>query len=48
MMIKEYFALLSAFLPDWIIVLFCVVLAVFVIFLIIRFVGFILDAIPFL
>lgn len=48
MKIKDYFAYLAAFLPPWVIVMFLVIIAIFVAFLIIRFIGFILDAIPFL
>lgn len=43
----DFLALIGAFLPTWVIVLIMAVAAFFVILLIIKFVGFVLDAIPF-
>lgn len=43
----DFLTLLGAFLPTWVIVLFIAVAAVFVILLVVRLIGFILDAIPF-
>lgn len=43
----DFLSFLGAFLPTWVIVLIMAVAAFFVILLIIKFIGFILDAIPF-
>lgn len=43
----DFLALIGAFLPTWVIVLIMAVAAFFIILLIIKFVGFVLDAIPF-
>lgn len=43
----DFLALIGAFLPTWVIVLIMAVAAFFVILLIVKFVGFVLDAIPF-
>lgn len=47
-MIFNAFSLLGAFLPTWVIILFLAVCAFFVILFIVKLIGFILDAIPFL
>lgn len=43
----DFLTLLGAFLPTWVIVLIIAVAAFFVVLLIVRFIGFVLDAIPF-
>lgn len=43
----DFLALIGAFLPIWVIVLIMAVAAFFIILLIIKFIGFVLDAIPF-
>ena len=43
----DFLALIGAFLPTWVIVLIMAVAAFFVILLIVKFIGFVLDAIPF-
>lgn len=43
----DFLTFLGAFLPTWVIVLIIAVAAFFVVLLIIRFIGFVLDAIPF-
>lgn len=43
----DFLALIGAFLPTWVIVLIMAVAAFFIILLIVKFVGFVLDAIPF-
>lgn len=43
----DFLVLLGAFLPTWVIVLIMAVAAFFVILLIVKFIGFVLDAIPF-
>lgn len=47
-MIFEAFNLLGAFMPDWVIILILAVCGFFVTLFIIKLIGFILDAIPFL
>lgn len=44
----DFLALIGAFLPTWVIVLIMSVAAFFIVLLIIKFIGFVLDAIPFL
>lgn len=44
----DFLTLLGAFLPTWVIVLIIAVAAFFVVLLIVRLIGFVLDAIPFL
>ena len=44
----DFLTLIGAFLPTWVIVLLMAVAAFFVVLLIIKFIGFDLDAIPFL
>ena len=44
----DFLTLIGAFLPTWVIVLIMAVAAVFIVLLIIKFIGFVLDAIPFL
>lgn len=43
----DFLTLIGAFLPTWVIVLIMAVAAFFVILLIVKFIGFVLDAIPF-
>lgn len=43
----DFLTLIGAFLPTWVIVLIIAVAAFFVVLLVIKFVGFVLDAIPF-
>lgn len=43
----NFLTLIGAFLPTWVIVLIMAVAAFFVVLLVIKFVGFVLDAIPF-
>lgn len=45
--LADVFLTLAAFLPTWIVVLIFAVAAVFLILLIVKLIGFILDAIPF-
>lgn len=47
-MMFDFLARIGAFLPTWVVVLFMAVAAVFIVLLIIKFIGFVLDAIPFL
>lgn len=44
----DFLALIGAFLPSWVIVLIIAVAAFFIVLLIVKFIGFVLDAIPFL
>ena len=44
----DFLALIGAFLPTWVIVLLMAVADFFIVLLIIKFIGFVLDAIPFL
>lgn len=44
----DFLAFIGAFLPTWVIVLLMAVAAFFIVLLIIKFIGFVLDAIPFL
>lgn len=44
----DFLTFLGAFLPTWVIVLIIAVAAFFVVLLIVRLIGFVLDAIPFL
>lgn len=44
----DFLALIGAFLPPWVIVLLMAVAAFFIVLLVIKFIGFVLDAIPFL
>lgn len=47
-MMFDFLALIGAFLPTWVIVLLMAVAAFFIVLLIIKFIGFVLHAIPFL
>ena len=47
-MMFDFLALIGAFLPTWVIVLLMAFAAFFIVLLIIKFIGFVLDAIPFL
>ena len=47
-MMFDFLALIGAFLPTWVIVLLMAVAVFFIVLLIIKFIGFVLDAIPFL